>query len=137
MIATKLDEQKTVTIKEVEFVIGFIPRRIWKKIATRLGSCLLNAKGETPEKALLALPKEDFISANNELNDVYFDLVKYSVKSHRGINDKDGKEIPLDLKDGVISDAMLDLYDLNGFVVPLAGEIMQFNSMTEDDKKKL
>lgn len=144
-----LTETKQHKIGDAEFTIGVIDRRRFHGIKTRFlaptkfltSMTQEEIKTLTPaqigQKAIEGLTPEQ-IQKNEELAfSAQWDLVKYGVRAH-AIKDSAGAEVALVKDDGgCVADSTLELYDLNGFLSPLANEIFIFNTMSESQKKNL
>jgi len=138
MKVRKLTETKQVKVKDIDFEIRFISRKIWRSIPSRLASCfsVFGSGNDNLQEKMSGANKEDVKEASIELQDVYTELVKYGVLSHSGIVDEEDKEIPASKDDdGNLGSETIDLYDLNGLLVPLASEILAFNTLSDGDKK--
>jgi hypothetical protein len=132
-----MDETKKIKIGEVEFTIGFISRRVWFAISSRMAFCFSNVKKaiEKPDE-IEKLSPDEMMKANVELMNVYWDVIKHGVKDHTGLFYNDQKPVAFVKDDlGVVSDQTIELYQLNGFFNQLASEIISFNTLTEDAKK--
>lgn len=131
-----LSETKTIKIDDAEFVIRFIPRKIWRKISGRFSSAM-KVLSKYPKNAPLPFDDPECRQMNTELEEVYRDLASYGVARHANLKKKDGSEIQFEtkLEDGRLPDQLLEIYDLNGLLPRIGNEIILFNSMTETDQK--
>ena len=136
MIRT-MSEIKKLKIGEAEFTIGFISRRVWFVISSRMAFCFSSVRKaiDKPDE-IEKLSPDEMLKANTELMHVYWDVIKHGVKDHAGLLAEDGKPVPLVKDDlGVVSDGTIELYQINGFFNQLASEIVSFNTLTEAAKK--
>ena len=140
MICRELAESKIVEVKGGEFTIGFISRRKFKEISAKMAQCqsYFGDKGIT-EKALKKLDSDSVRQSTETMTELYWDLVKYGVRGHSKLEKADGTQIPYKQeKDGYgacVSEETISIYDLNGFLIPLGTEILDFNVLKDDDKK--
>lgn len=130
----ELTETRKVKIKDAEFTIGFIPRRIWKDLIMRLSALdILKYKNIGSDKFDIKSP--EFKKSQQVMDEVYWQMVQCAVKGHSDLLNSNGKAIPFVSKDGKVSDDIMDIYDLNSLIYGLGKEIMDFNTLSEDDKK--
>lgn len=136
-----MNETKQIEIEGVEFTVRVIPRRIFRRLISELAQAKLEVAGfdETLTKERLdQIQKEkpqEFFRATSKLSEVYFDFARYGISSHKGFKTTSGEEIPFKKDGDVISEETLDHYDLNGFILKLGTEAMNFNTLSEAERK--
>lgn len=135
MICRDLSETKIVKINDAEFTIGMVSRRNWRGISSKLGIAAgLIKKYEGKPFEEMAKDKE-FIAASEDMQDVYYDLVKQGVKDHKNLLKADGSKIEFNLVDGTVDPKVLDIYDLNGLLIQLGTEVLNFNTLGGEERK--
>ena len=130
-----ISETKTIKIGDAEFTIGFISRRQWRKMSSRFTEPFTTIKNSRNEDGTFKVSPES-MKASEELQDVYLDMIKYSVRDHKNLKRNDGTDISFQKdSDGNVSPLLLDTYDLNNLTAPLGMEVLMFNVMTDSDQK--
>lgn len=135
MICRDLSETQSIKINDAEFTIGVISRKAWRDIQKNLRiSGQFSKKNEG--KVFSEIEQDpEFEKANEALTQAYRDMVQYGIKDHKGINNSKGQPIPCNLSGGFLSQETLDLYEVNGLLIKLGTEVLNFNVMTVDDQK--
>lgn len=146
-----MTDTKTVKIADAEFTLRMIDRRTWKKLMvetakttetwrgayTKLSADDLKKPAEELTMIVLQnLSPGQIAESNIALYESQWRVIKSGVIAHKGILDREGKEITLTKDDGgVVADGTIDLYDLRGYFLPLYTEVLKFNNLSDDDKK--
>lgn len=128
----EMSETKTIRVQDIDFTIGFISRKIWRRIASRISEPMEIVNQYKKDMKV----DSKFVKASEELQDAYWDMLKYGIKNHKGFKRQDGTEI-LFHKDseGFVHPELLETYDLNTLLIPLGVEIMMFNVLSETERK--
>lgn len=142
MAGRLMTDTKIVSVKGIDFEIGIISRKIFRKLSTdiSLAARLILKPGEEISAEVLDKKREEnqeaFFKSDAQMFDAYYELVRRGLKSCKNFLDKDGKEISL-TKDpsGLLTNDAIDLLDLNGFIGLLGPEIFTFNKISDDEKK--
>jgi hypothetical protein len=126
-------ETKDVVIDEVTFTIGIITYRKKMEIDAKLANLKIQEK-----------VSDDNFSTDDVLglNDLYIDVIRWSVKNHSGLKIKD-KEIPFvaDFSAGsvksksIVSEDTLEVYSVNGLLPKLFKECWQYNTLQAQEIK--
>lgn len=149
-----MDDAKEIEINGKFFRVGVVSRRIWKELQIKSAGILRAFpgfmefiskskeevegadSGEIGKRITQNMSSEELLKADLALYDVHREMVKFGVRGHRGLLDKEGREIVFEKDElGHVKDELIDLYDLNGFFTRLATEVQAFNNLTEDAKK--
>ena len=136
MLCRDLSETKTVKIQDAEFVIGIIPKRLWRSVSLKLGGTqkMFQKFKDVGYEEFSRDP--EFRQASSEIADAYFELVQLGVRGHSNLKNKDSKDIPFEKNEkGYVSDLVVEIYDLNELLIPLGLEVLSFNTATESEKK--
>jgi hypothetical protein len=145
-------ETRDCKIQDAVFKIRFIPRRIWRDIITGMYEAVGGLQfGSITEEEIVELKKGDvpksvaknkmeLFRKNVELQKAYYDMVRFGVIDHSGLENEHGKlafEMTLEnlYNFKVVSEELMEIYDLNNLVLPLGTAVLEFNTLTEDDKK--
>lgn len=144
MIIKIFTETKEVELKnapEAKFTIGMVDEDTFRRLQAKLifaKNLLLGEKAFDGEnlKQLADKMEEKTLIADEKLMDVLTDFVAQGVRGHSGIKTKDGTEISFETDDaGLVSKKIITLYRQNRLIIPLALDVMNFNSLSEDERK--
>lgn len=142
MIARDMKETKEIEIKGAKFTLGLIDAKTVRAFKSKmsyakrmlLGDLDFNAQNLN---ASITKSEAAAVEADDALNAAFAGFVQYGVRGHSGIKDTSGQEIPceLDEKNHTVSEKTMSMYDNNGLIVPLASAVIEFNLLSEGDKK--
>lgn len=136
MLVRELSETKTIKIEDAEFVIGVIPKRLWRDLSLRLGasSGLLGKFKDRTTSEITSDP--EFRTASKEVTECYFELARLGVRGHSNIKSAGGSDIPFKKDEkGYADPSMVEIYDLNEILVPLGIEVLNYNQVSETERK--
>lgn len=139
MICRELSESKAIRIGDCEFTIRMIPRRIFKKLSVELAKKQGQAQALRYDPTAHAgiMPPPEVIEASSGLVETFLEICKNGVIGHSGLQNAKGVAITFETNgDKLVSDSTLDIYELNGFISELASNIVEFNTLLLEDKKK-
>lgn len=144
MIIRSLSDTKTFRIpgiESVEFILKTLDSKTYKRLFSNLGRCkgIVNAldAGLTIEeyRKLKATNPQKYEQAEDDLHDAFADFVRYGVAGHKGIESAPGVEIPFELEGDIVSKKIIDIYDLQRWIIPLGLAVQNFNGVSEGERK--
>lgn len=142
MIVRDTNETTTFKIEDAEFTIRVISRKVFRKLGSKLVKVISKVRGTddtaalTPERIKEIVSSEDGLEAGEALIEAYAEYVRHGIVGHSGLKTAAGVELPFEKEvDGTVSPKTIDLYDNNGFISKLAVEVLNFNTLSEKERK--
>lgn len=138
----ELSDTHVVLIDGAEFLLKVIEPKTFRRLSARLSRARMVLNGGKPGLSAADVEKvkledeEKYLEAEEMLQETFREFVRHGVSGHSGIKRKNGEEVLFKADDGgLISDEILELYDLQRWILRLGNEVISFNTLSEDERK--
>lgn len=116
-----LSATKVVEIGDEKYTIGMISRKEFQPLVAQAADAIEAAKA-------VGATKEAVSSANTAATEAFREIVRLGVREHSGLQDEAGKDIPF-------GPDSVETYELNGILHQLGVEVINFNVLSEEERK--
>lgn len=141
-IIREVGDSKVIEHNGASFTIRTIDHKTYSRLMSKLvlARMALNPNGaEIQSDDIKRLQSQDFekyLECNQAIESAYEEFIRYGVMNHAGILKKDKSEVVFQVgPDGRVAEETLELYRSQRWIMTLGGEVLQFNSITEQEAK--
>ena len=141
VVVRSIKDTKAVIRDGAEFTIRTLSNGDYTELMARLSlaTSLTSSDGDLTTEKLKRLMDQDFpkyMEWTKARDAAYEGFVRAGVAGHRDIVDKDGKQVEFKAAaDGRVSEETMELYRSQRWIRQLAVEVIDFNSVSEQERK--